>query len=287
MSGIRIAHLVNPVNAQPPSDLVVAQPICFESMRKAKIPIFNIHDVEDQYAVFYPEDECMVPEWFNKLRPLGRSIQDIKKFQVPRKLPLFNDMLNRLMDETDADYIVQTNCDICLMPHFYQFVRQMIKKGYRSFIINKRIIPGFYKSPDDLPEMYSELGSPHNGYDCFVFPREDFKKYDLGDVCMGTPWSEGTMAASMVSAGDCTVFKNAHVTFHIGDSRTWLDPKLADYRIHNTNETARVMVKFAKDNPNFLKHEIINWLLYKMKYELSQYHSHDCHDLCGKTSGIR
>lgn len=281
MSGIRIAHVVNPVNAKPPSDLFIAQPITYDSMRNAW------SEGVEQCVVYYPEDYTDAVDDFTQLRPLGRSVLDLKKFNVPRKLPLFNDMLNRVVDETDADYIIQTNCDIALMPHFYQFVRRQIEKGYRSFIINKRIIPAHYKSPDDLPEMYCELGTAHNGYDCFVFPREDYKNYDLGEVCMGTPWSEGTLAASMVAAGECTVFKNAHATFHVGDSRTWLDPKLTDYRIHNTNEVARVMKKFYEKDPLFIKHEIINWLLYKMKHELSVYHSPDCHDLCAMTTGIR
>uniref|UniRef100_A0A6H1ZGZ8 Putative sulfotransferase n=1 Tax=viral metagenome TaxID=1070528 RepID=A0A6H1ZGZ8_9ZZZZ len=282
MGGIIIAHVVNPVNAKPPSDLVTAQPITYMSMFRAAL-----YEPSVSYAAYYPEDEEMVPSWFKKLRPLGRSVLDLKKFNVQRKLPLFRDILDRVVDETDADYIVQTNCDIGLMPHFYQFVKRQIEKGYRAFIINKRVIPAHYKSVDDLPEMYAELGQPHNGYDCFVFPMEDYAKYDLGDVCMGTPWSEGTLASSMVNSGECTVFKNAHVTFHVGDSRTWLDPKLTDYRIHNTNEVARVMKGFAEKNPNFLKHEIICWLLYKMKHELSPYHSQDCHDLCAMTSGLR
>ena len=281
MTGIKLAHVVNPVNAKPPSDLVKAQPITYASMQNAWI--IGV----EQCVVYYPEDECAAPIGCRNLRPLDRSVLDIKKFQVPRKLPLFKDILDRVVEETDADYIIQTNCDIGLMPHFYQLVSRLIEKGYKSFIINKRVIPAHYSKVEDLPEMYSELGTIHNGYDCFVFPREDYQKYDLGDVCMGTPWSEGTLAASIVNAGECTVFKNIHATFHIGDSRTWLDPKLTDYRIHNTNEVARVMKKFSRENPNFQKHEVINWLLYKMKYELSPYHSEDCHYLCERTAGLR
>ena len=280
---IRIAHVVNPVDAKSPSDLVTAQPITYASMQVA---LHNTTDVE-VCGVFYPEDEPTVPSWFRKLYPLKRSVSYLKEFKVKRKLPLFKEMLDRVCEETDADYIIQTNCDIGLMPHFYQFVRRQIEKGYRSFIINKRIVPDFYRDAKDLPEIYSELGTVHNGYDCFVFPKEDYKHYEMGDVCMGMPWSEGTLSASMVASGDCTVFKAAHVTFHIGDSRTWLTQKLYDYRVHNTNETARAIMGFYRKDPQFLKHTIINWLLFKMKYELSPYHSKDCHDLCALTSGLR
>jgi len=280
---IRIAHVVNPVDAKSPSDLVTAQPITYASMQVA---LHNTTDVE-VCGVFYPEDEPIVPSWFRKLYPLKRSVSYLKKFKVHRKLPLFKEMLDRVCEETDADYIIQTNCDIGLMPHFYQFVRRQIEKGYRSFIINKRIIPGHYKDVKDLPEMYSEIGGQHNGYDCFVFPREDYRYYEMGDVCMGVPWSEGTLSASMVAAGECTSIKNAHLTFHIGDSRTWLAQNLVDYRLHNTNEVARVMKLFAGKDPKFLKHEIINWLLFKMKHELSPYHSQNCQDLCALTSGLR
>ena len=281
---LKLVHVINPVAAKHPSDLVTAQPITYQSMVTAK----SLCDDVIQCAVFYPEDETVpIPGDFKRLTRLKRSVLDIGDFHIERKLPLFKDILNRVVDETNADYIIQTNCDIGLMPHFYQFVRLQIEKGYRAFIINKRIIPACYRYVSDLPEMYSELGTPHNGYDCFVFPKEDYKKYIIGNVCMGTPWSESTLAASMAKFSGCTVFKNAHVTFHIGDSRTWLNQNLSDYRVFNTNEFAKALKELSKDDPALLKHEVINWLLFKMKYELSQNHSKDCFELCEKTAGVR
>jgi len=283
---IRIAHVVNPVDAKPPSDLVTAQPFCYKSMTDARRLAKKIVEV-DLCAVYYPEDECMVPDGFRKLRPLGNSIGNMRNFTVKRKLPLFRDILDRVYHESDADYIIQTNCDIILMPHFYQFVVRLIEKGSESIIINKRCVPAIYRDVKDLPEVLSEIGTPHNGYDCFIYPRDKYKHFVIGDICMGTPWSETTLAVSMAAYCNLTVLRNAIVTKHIGDSRTWLAANLTDYRLHNAEQFAKVVFKIAEDKPDILKDSVVRWMAFKMKYEIKPHWCQECHDLCGLTTALR
>jgi len=277
---MKIAHVINPVDAKPPSDLITAQPITFESMRIARK--FAKNKKIEQWACFYPEDEHIVPDYFKKLPCLQHDISNFKKFGIRRKLPLFREMLDLVVDASDADYIVQTNADIALMPHFYKLIYELIGKGHEAFIINKRVIPAYYSKVSELPEMYCELGGAHNGSDCFVFPSHMYGKFELGDICMGTPWSEATLTMNMAEYCELTTFRNMHATFHIGDSRTWLSPKLNDYRLFNTNEFARVL----KKHPKAQRQPAIRWLLWKMKHELSPHHSQDCHDLCNQTAGM-
>ena len=283
---LRIAHVVNPVNAKRPSDLVVAQPFCYKSMTDAR-RFSKKHAEIDLCAVYYPEDECMVADGFRKLRPLGNSISNLRSFMVNRKLPLFKDILDRVYNETDADYIIQTNCDIILMPHFYEFVLRLIEKGSESIIINKRCVPAIYRDVKDLPEVLSEIGSAHNGYDCFVYPRAKYKDFVIGDICMGTPWSETTLAVSMAAYCNLTVLRNAIVTKHIGDTRTWLASNLTDYRQHNAEQFAKVAFQIAKDKPDILKDSVVRWMAFKMKYELQPHWCQECHDLCAITTGLR
>ena len=101
MSGIRIAHLVNPVKVGEERDLYWQQPITFESMRIAK-EFSNIH--VDHVACFYPEDEEIVPDGFIKTELLERSTEG--KFETERKLPYFDEMLQRLYETSDADYFI-------------------------------------------------------------------------------------------------------------------------------------------------------------------------------------
>lgn len=286
---IKIAHITNPIAVNEDHELFTAQKITFETMRLAKRFTKKAAkgkvDVE-LYCVGYPEDIKAMPEGFVMVPDLTRSILDIKQFQKDRKLPLFKDMLTSLHSVcSEADYMIQTNVDISLMPHFYLTVARMIDKGYDSLIINKRIIPPFYKDIEEIPEMYAEPGTDHNGYDCFVFRREIYPKFELGDICMATPWSETTLTANMIAHSDnCTVLTRPHLTFHIGDSRTWM--QLHDYRQHNTEQFAKVLDKLASDNKDILKHEIIRWLVRKMKYELQPHYSEACHNVCNMTSNL-
>ena len=97
MSVTRFAHVINPVRVEPSSDLFVAQPITFESMRVAREKARE--DVEVTLcAVYYPEDEEQIPGVFQKLRPLDRSVLDFGEFEVKRKYPLISDILARLAE---------------------------------------------------------------------------------------------------------------------------------------------------------------------------------------------
>ena len=286
---IKIAHIVNPVNTGEENELYWQQPITFASMiaaRKfAKKTAKGKVDVE-LFCVGYEEDTPAMPEGFTRLSDLHRSVLDIRQFTTKqRKLPLFRDILDALESCTDNNaYMIQTNVDICLMPHFYTTVAAMIEKGHRGLIINKRILPPIYCKTEELPLMYAEIGGDHNGYDCFVFEREVYHQYSMGNVCMGTPWSETTLAANMACYCDnLTVLKKSHLTFHIGDSRTWM--QLYDYRQHNIEEFAKVVMQLHRRFPDYiLKHEIIQWLIKKLRWEFKPHYSEDCHKLCDMTA---
>jgi len=173
MSGIRkIAHIVNPFKADELSDLHTAQPITYETMRIAReFAKTKGVDVE-LFATCYEEDKEMVPDDFKATRYLTRSMLDKGRFNKKRKLPFFRDILERLYESSDADYFIQTNVDIGLMPNFYVTVNEIINNaGYDVFCINKRVIPNPYTEIDEIPMMYAEIGKEHNGM--FCIPKED------------------------------------------------------------------------------------------------------------------
>ena len=235
----------------------------------------------DLVATFYSEDEGIVREnSFIKTEPLEMSALDIKEWGIPRKLPLFREILDRLYETSDADYFIQTNADIGLMPYFYIFVKDLIDGGCDSFCINKRIIPEELKD-ESLSVMWSTPGLPHAGCDCFVFRRELYPKFDLGDIIMGTPWSETTLMTNMIAyAKNFNVFKNAHATFHLGDRRIWLGHEYNDFRVHNTNEFARILKKLSKKNRKILKHDAIKNQLGKLHQEVTGYNQETYSKIC-------
>jgi hypothetical protein len=237
----QLAHIVNPVQASASSDLYVAQPITFETMRIAQA--FAATRVQAElWSAQYPEDQPVVPAGFAQTPDLETSVLDHGNFQKPRKLPLLKDILDRLYEATDAEYLVYTNVDIGLLPHFYLAVDRFIAAGYDAFVINRRTISRRYTSVAQIPLMYAEIGEPHRGWDCFVFKRDAYPRYELGTICVGAPRVGLALIGNLVAhARRFHEFKWEHLTFHLGDDRSWRGSVYADYAEHNSREVMRIL----------------------------------------------
>jgi hypothetical protein len=261
MVDLKIAHIINPLIVDESSDLYVAQPITFETMKRAKESAKNKVDVE-LFAAFFPEDEGIVPGYLKKTKPLEKSILDIKKFDHKKKLPLIKDILDRLYEKSTADYFIYTNVDIALKPGFYLFVRKMIHRGYDGFVINRRTISKHYSRIDQIPKMAAEKGEKHPGYDCFIFRRAVYPEYILGSACIGANWIGKVIISNVITfANQFRLFENEHVTFHIGDNRSWENNKLNDYHQYNEIELNKVLnhlMRYENAQKNKLVNEIYN-----------------------------
>ena len=213
---LKIAHIINPVNVNVASDLSFAQPITFETMRIAGE--FAKNDVTVQMlTVQYPEDHEIIPAFFRKLPDLKRSVLDIQTFKIKKKYPLINDILLSLYEGTDCDYLIYTNSDIAIMPQFYLAVKGFIALGLDGFIINRRRVSSKFKSVNDIPLIWSEIGGPHPGFDCFVFHRSLVPKFILGNICVGVPFVEAALAYNLFAFCDSfRLFTDKHLTIHIG-----------------------------------------------------------------------
>ena len=250
----RIAHIIHPVTVHNSSDLNMAQPITFRTMRTAKEVVATQVDVVQFYAK-YADETPPIPEGFQKTPDLDRSVVDVADFSSRRKLALIKDILDRLYEAAEADYLIYTNVDIALMPHFYTAVSQFIDEGYDAFIINRRTISKIYTKPQDITLMLAQAGEPHKGHDCFVFRREVYPDYQLGMACVGTAWVGKIMALNLIHhAKRFREFKDLHLTFHIGNDAAWRLPEFRDYRLHNERELKKVLEYYGVfqepcDNP--------------------------------------
>jgi len=83
----RIAHIVHPVVVGNSSDLNMAQPITFETMRTAK-EVASGHVHVEQFYTKYADEAPPIPEGFEKTPDLGRSVMDVEAFRSKRKLAL-------------------------------------------------------------------------------------------------------------------------------------------------------------------------------------------------------
>lgn len=241
---LSIAHIINPVMVGNTSDLFIAQPITFETMKTAKE--FSNDANVNLYAVqLRDEPPVPLPGEFITLPGLQRSIIDIKKLKQKRNLPLIKDILDALYKASDAEYMIYTNVDIALQPYFYQAVSRLIQKGNDAFIINRRTIPGKYKTIPEIPPMLAEIGEKHQGWDCFVFHRSLYPRFRLGNACIGTGWIGRVMITNMACfARQFRIFEDLHLTFHIGNDKIWQNPQWDDYLAHNKNECRQILVDF-------------------------------------------
>ncbi|MBD2093125.1 hypothetical protein H6F67_25095 [Microcoleus sp. FACHB-1515] len=243
---IKLAHIVNPVIVSPSSGLYIAQPITFETMRIAQAFAANCVSIS-LFSAQYLEDQSIVPDDFQQTPNLDRSVQDVGFFQKPRKLPLIVDILDRLYAATDADYFIYTNVDIALMPSFYLTVKGAIDQGYDAFAINRRTISKTYSNLSEIPLMFAEVGTPQGGHDCFVFRRNVYPKYQLGNACIGAAKIGKVMLLNlMVHSEKFFEFRDWHATFHLGNDRAWKAPELQDYFDHNESELIRIFHHYCR-----------------------------------------
>ncbi len=212
----RIAHIINPFNAPASSDLSTAQPITFATMVEAKKRVEGKLEIE-LLSCQFAEDRNMVHPAFKATADLTRSVLDRGHFEKKMKLPLLADILERLYAESDAEYLIYTNVDIGLYPNFYQEVNAYIESGLDAFIINRRRIPAHFTKLEDIPAIYLEKGKKHPGFDCFVFHRDLYPKFELKEVCIGVPFIGITLAQNLFALSkNFKLIDQEILTFHIG-----------------------------------------------------------------------
>lgn len=232
---IRIAHLINPFkcNEDHPSYLYYAQPVTFKSMYAAKKEAETIGIKVDLYAVNFPEDDEIIPDFFIKLPFLRESTKTIfPDISGEKKLPIIQEMLVSIYNNTDAEYIVFTNSDIGVQRNFYVEIYNLIlSKSLNSLIINRRDNIPKFKNQIRLTEhhldiIYEESGYKHRGKDCFIMKRELLKRIDMGNMFTGyPPWGNTLYTILQEIDQSCTLYTNLYLTFHLGADKSWLGTK--------------------------------------------------------------
>lgn len=238
----KFAHIINPYLVKEGTDAHNSQAITFESMRLAQIFSGSMVKV-DLFTTQYPEDHPVIPPYFTKLPDLKRCVLDIKPLNPKKKLPLIKDILDQLYQSTDAEYLIYTNVDIVLMPQFYSVVNRYIDQGHDALIINRRRVPMKYNKTGDLPMIFSDLGRPHPGFDTFVFHRDIYPKFIMGDICVGINFIGVTLAHNIFCfSRNYKLIDDKHLTIHIG--LEVMPNRESEYLLHNRNEFNQLMKTF-------------------------------------------
>lgn len=246
-----IAHIVNPIAVEPPSDLCIAQPITFETMLQARRfaqERVNVQLLTAQYA----EDRCMIQPGFERTPDLDRSVTDLRPFLRQRKLPILRDILDRLYAASpQAEYLIYTNVDIALTPGFYLAIDRLLEAGFDALVINRRTLSSRYANVENIPLMWADPGETHPGHDCFIFRREVYPRYRLDEVCIGVNFIGRALVLNLAShAKQFKEFKELHLTFHVGNDQIWKREDYADYVEHNKQATLRAMRSLFGEFPH-------------------------------------
>jgi len=213
---LRLLHIINPVKVTQSSPLYVAQPLVFESMKIARENARDLINIEF-IAPCFPEDEEVIPSFMQAIPSLKRSVQDEGALEDKRKLPFIKDILELALAQSDAEYIVYTNADIILQPYFYTFLKQQFEQGIDALTINRRRLPSTFHDVSQLPEIYASPGRSHPGIDCFVFHRSLWDEFVIGDVCVGIPFMEMSLAYNLYAhAKKGRWVHDLHLSTHIG-----------------------------------------------------------------------
>ena len=251
---IRFTHILNPWRAASFKDKAV-QELTFETIRaaaRAAEPSIEVRCV----CVTAAGDRDIVPEDFVAAPSLTRTVLDVATFAVPRSLPLIFDIFDNGIavpeeprDVPDCeDFIIFTNMDIHLQPHFYQAVAGFIRDGYDIIDVHRRTIPQYAPHVQLLPVMYAEAGIHHGGLDCIIFPRRKYRSFVRNNACVGMSLvMKGVLVNCAVQAKRFLVLSNSRLTFHLGNDRAWAVPLFDDYTQHNLSQFQNLIREMSKE----------------------------------------
>jgi len=243
----RYVHLCNPHAPLTESDRT--QEVTYTAMHRARKECEAAGIQVEYLAGVFPKDESFGARFFDRTFPLRRSAKDIKAFAVERPLPLLFDILEGAQT-SEADYIVFTNADICPVPHFYRVVDAMLARGYDSLVINRRILQGWPADPELVGLMAIDHGSPHQGYDCFVFRCDAAARFIRNSALVGAGGVMQSLIYNLVATSRRLLFLgDVHLTWHLGDEHPWKAPQLRDYIEHNWSEAVLALQGLASANP--------------------------------------
>jgi len=233
------AHIVNPVRVKPGHELHEAQPLTFESLRRARDRAQSAGLEVSLLACALPEDRGELPG-FTFTPDLTRTVLALGRFEEPRPLPLMGDILTRLYQSSDAQVLVYTNVDLAVHPDFYLAIDAEVAAGRQAFSINRRTVHGGAGRPLDW--VLAQAGEPHGGHDCFVFERAVLEGFDFHGVCIGFPPVGRVMLAAMSSRGrGFATLEDRSLTFHVDNAKVWQSLRYQDYWLHNQREGLRAI----------------------------------------------
>ncbi|OUX06601.1 MAG: hypothetical protein CBE00_07100 [Planctomycetaceae bacterium TMED240] len=210
---MKLGHIINTVKVEENPNLFSLQEITLKSMVDAKA--YFKEGLVDLFAI--QEGEPLHGHRdINSLPSLQQSVRDVLP-NATKPLPLIQEILDAAKDHISCDYLIYTNCDIILTPHFYESVAYYLNKGHDALVINRQRVSIALDHVDDLPAIFADKGMVHPGFDCFVFSPELLHTINMDTICLGIPFIGVGLAHWVFSLSENPLFlPDANLTRHIG-----------------------------------------------------------------------
>lgn len=201
-------------------------------------------------AATFTDEAHATPVGFAASPTLVTKASDLKEFRRPRPLPLIREIMASpevRNGSCESDVIVYSNCDIAVMPFFYQFIGQEMgsQGGPDAMIANRRTISPLATAPKDYSDLVScflQCGTKHAGCDCFALSREILERFDFGDCFIGNEWFDRSFMINIVAhARQPRYLEDVHLTFHLGDDRSWSREGYSDQNLFAISELEGIL----------------------------------------------
>ena len=246
----RFIHVVNPFTGGKPEGIDQTQKVTIEGMAKAKA--YSDADVSLIFALENGDGHLSF-DCGESIECINRYVGDVADFESNKKLPLLYDIIGSALSQADdEDYIVYTNVDIIPVPHFYDALEEIAKRGIDAFSINRRTLSGNWEGSGLSALSLSEVGSAHPGTDCLVFKAKVFRDCVGSRTCIGAMNVMKSFLYSLAAVSSrLVIIEDAYLTCHVGDDRAWGAADFNEYAAHNKNEAFAVVDAYCQRGPAF------------------------------------
>jgi len=246
----RFIHVVNPFTGGKASGIDQTQKTTIEGMAEAKAS--SSADVLLLFALEQGDGELS----FNcgeSVECINRYVSDVAEFESKKKLPMLYDIIGAALEHAkDDDYIVYTNVDIIPVPHFYDALDEIARRGLDAFSINRRTLSGNWDSIGASALRLSEVGTAHPGTDCLVFKAKIFRQCVESKTCIGAMHVMKSFLYSLAALSSrLVIIEDAYLTCHIGDDRAWGASDFNEYAAHNKREAFSVVDAYCQQGEEF------------------------------------
>lgn len=240
---MRIAHVIRPGLVSKNSSLKLIQDVTFNSLQVAKEATVVGNAFVEQYIAVYSDEEIPYLDFNNCRLILDRSSLSLAGSPFTLRYALLDEILDKVFEKSNADFIIYSDLDIALKPDFYKGVIELIEKGIDAFAISNHVLNQKYNRLEQFPTMIEAESIKQNEAGCIVYSRNYHKRLLLGNSFAGHNWTNVLLICNLMAVCDSfRLFDDSKLTFSLDmDSQIVMDNDTRNYSRFNEMELLSIL----------------------------------------------